>query len=98
MYINVNSNHPKSIIKQIKPSLEKRLSTLSSNKEIFDAAKGPYEKALKDSGHDHILNFQPRSQKPKRKRRRKVIYCNLPHSNHVKTNITFGCRGIEGQL
>ena len=87
MYININSNHPKSIIKQIKPSLEKRLSILSSNKEIFDAAKGPYEKALKDSGHDHILNFQPRSQKPKRKRRRKVIYCNLPHSNHVKTNV-----------
>ena len=34
MYINVNSNHPPNIIKQIPESINKRLSNLSSNKEI----------------------------------------------------------------
>ena len=89
LYINVNSNHPKNIIKAIKPSLEKQLSMLSSTKEIFDSEKGVYEKALKDSGHDHNLEFiQKNSQvKKKRNRRRKIIYCNLPYSKHVKTNV-----------
>ena len=35
MYINVNSNHPLSIIKQIPPSFNRRLSNLSSDEEVF---------------------------------------------------------------
>ena len=88
MYINVNSNHPPNILKQIKSSCEMRLSALSSNEEVFNNKKGPYEKALKDSGHDHELKFiPPNTQKKKKKRTRKVIYCNLPFSKHVETKI-----------
>ena len=88
MYINVHSNHPKNIIKQIKPSCEMRLSALSSSEEVFNNKKGPYEKALKDSGHDHNLKFIPQNSQPtKRKQKRKVIYCNLPFSKHVKTKV-----------
>ena len=35
MYINVNSNHPPSIITQIPSSIEGRLSNLSLGKEVF---------------------------------------------------------------
>ena len=35
MYINVNSNHPPSIIKQIPSSIHRRLSVLSSDEEVF---------------------------------------------------------------
>ena len=35
-YIHVESNHPPNIIKQIPKTIEKRLSQLSSNEEIFN--------------------------------------------------------------
>ena len=37
-YIHVNSDHPPSILKQLPVSIEKRLSSLSSSKEIFEEA------------------------------------------------------------
>ena len=36
MYIDINSNHPPSIKKQISKPVSKRISKLSSNKEIFN--------------------------------------------------------------
>ena len=88
LYINVNSNHPKSIIKQIPKNCAYRLSMLSSNKEIFDAEKGPYEKALKDSGHTETLEYiPPNTYTKKRVRRRKVMYYNAPFSKHIHTNV-----------
>jgi hypothetical protein len=53
VYINVNSKHPKHVIKHIPTMIEQRLSNLSSTEDIFDTHKAPYEKALKDSGHIH---------------------------------------------
>ena len=44
MYINVNSNHPLSIIKQIPPSFNRRLSNLSSDEEVFLNNIQPIEK------------------------------------------------------
>ena len=35
-YINIESNHPPSIIKQLPFSIESRLSSLSSSEEIFN--------------------------------------------------------------
>ena len=46
-YINSESDHPPNIIKQLPISVEKRLSNLSSSKEIFDESKGYYQDALK---------------------------------------------------
>ena len=46
MYINVNSNHPPSIIKQIPSSINRRLSNLSSDEEVLFANIQPYQEAL----------------------------------------------------
>ena len=48
-YIEINSNHPPQIMKQLPKSIEKRLSEISPFKEIFDNSK-PYKKALQESG------------------------------------------------
>ena len=40
-YINVKSNHPPAILKNISEGINKRLSEISSNKEVFDQAAPP---------------------------------------------------------
>ena len=81
MYINVSSNHPQTIIKQLPKMINRRISDLSSTEEEFNKAKGFYENALKRSGHNFKLTFeQPAENKhPTRKRRRKILWYN-PHS------------------
>merc|ERR1712079_460421 len=59
LYININSDHPPIIKKKLRGMIENRLSQISSSKEVFDNEKAIYEKALKDSGHPHELNYQP---------------------------------------
>ena len=46
MYININSNHPPSIKKQIPKYISKRISKLSSNEEIFNSSIRTYGDAL----------------------------------------------------
>ena len=50
-YINTGSNHPQSIIRELPKMIAKRLSSISSNKNIFDNYKLRYEEALKKSGY-----------------------------------------------
>ena len=45
-YIHVESNHPPNIIKQISKTIEKCLSQLSSNEEIFNESAPFYEEKL----------------------------------------------------
>ena len=85
-YINVSSNHPPQIIKQLPDIINDRLSANSSNKEIFDKSKADYEKGLRESGYNPNLNFQTRP-KAKRKRNRKIIWFNPPFNKSVSTNI-----------
>ena len=86
-YLNVNSNHPKHIIDHIPKMMSQRLSTLSSNEQIFEQNKSVYEKALKDSGYECSLKYQKTSDAKKRNRSRKAIYFNPPFSKSVKTNV-----------
>ena len=51
VYLNVNSDHLRHIIKHIPIMIEQRLSTLLSTEGIFDTHKALYEKALNDSGY-----------------------------------------------
>ena len=44
-YINIESNHPPSIIKQLPLSIESRLSSLSSSEEIFNESVIPFQDA-----------------------------------------------------
>ena len=46
-YINVNSNHPSSIIKQVPKAVSTRIRRLLSNKKIFHESSQPYIEALK---------------------------------------------------
>ena len=87
-YVHKDSNHPPAVIKQIPRTVEDRLSMLSSTKEIFEEVKGPYQQALKDSGHDHQLKFNENVGKNKKKsRHRKVIWFNPPWSKSLKTPV-----------
>jgi hypothetical protein len=72
-YVNSRSNHSPSVLRSIPEAINKRLSTISSNKDNFDAAAPPYQEALQRSGYDHNLTFNPNPPKPKRARSRNVI-------------------------
>ena len=84
LYINKSSKYPPQIINQ----LPKTISD-SSNKEVFNKAKGEYEEALKRSGYSNIsLSFhQSRISHVKRQRYRNIIWFNTPYSRAVITNV-----------
>ena len=87
-YIHAESNHPPSIIKQLPLSIEKRLSELSSSKEIFDITTPIYQESLRKSGYKHQLSYRPPSPtNTKRNRPRKIIWFNPPFCKSVETNV-----------
>ena len=87
-YVHTKSNHPPCIIKQIPIAIQKRLSNLSSNEEIFKKATPYYEEALKRSGYNHNFKFNPENQqKRSRNRKRKIIWFNPPFNKNVSTPI-----------
>ena len=68
--------------------MNKRLSLISSNQEIFEAACAPYQTALEKSGYSFKLKYDPPTQNgPKNARKRNITYFNPPYSRNVKTNI-----------
>ena len=46
LYINVKSNHPRNIIKNLPESISRRINKLSSDKSVFDNSKDLYNNAL----------------------------------------------------
>ena len=89
VYINTRSNHPKIIIQQLPEMIENRISSLSSNKEIFDQEIVDYADALKNSGYNRNLTFRPTQQRRKKNknRSRNILWFNPPYSESVKTNL-----------
>ena len=87
----INSNYPKTILRELPKSISKRLSDLSSNKEIFQKATPIYFEALKKSGFNEPLVFIPKTNTSdnisKKQRKRKIIWFNPPFSLRIKTNI-----------
>ena len=70
------------------PAVQRRLSTLSSNREIFLQAAPPYQAALDRAGHGHKLQYETHTQKKRQStNRRKVTWFNPPFSLNVRTNI-----------
>ena len=57
LYVHNQINHPPSIKKNIPLSVENRLSKISSDEKVFSESIPPYQKTLKDSGYDHIKEF-----------------------------------------
>ena len=93
LHINKNSNHPPAIIKQILKAIAKRISDISSNKEIYDQNINYYKKSLERSGFNNKpLPYNPSQQQhddveQREQRKRKIIWFNPPFSLNVKTNV-----------
>ena len=85
----LSNNQPLSILKNIPHSVNKRLTTISANKDVFKSAIGQFQEALKKSGYDFELNFSNpnQSKKTNRNRTRNKTYFNSPLSQNVQTNI-----------
>ena len=86
LYVNSKSNHPPSILKNIPYAVNRRLSSISSSKEIFEAAAPIYQSELQRAGYNHKLEFKDQ-EVTKRKRRRRIIWFNPPYSMDLKTNV-----------
>ena len=57
-YINVNSNHPKTIIKQVSKAVNLRIRNLSANEKIFQVSSKIYMDALKNSDFREEFTYQ----------------------------------------
>ena len=88
-YINRKSNHPPAILKGIPEAVNKRLSSISKNEQVFDLAKPPYQEALAKSGFEYELKYQQptSSNKKNNNRARNKTWFNPPFSQNVSTNV-----------
>ena len=89
VYVNKDSNHPSSITKNIPEAINRRLSSLSSNEEMFQSVAQTYQDALKNAGYEFKLQFKPNqlnNMKP-RARKRQIVWFNPPWAMNVKTNV-----------
>ena len=87
LYVNKQSNHPPSILKNIPLAINKRLCDISSSKEVFDQAVPLYQTALSQAGYDHKLEYSEPPKVVKRKRKKEIIWFNPPFSMQLKTNV-----------
>ena len=90
LYVHTKSNHPPHVIKNLPTAINKRLSEISSEEDLFNKHKTDYEQALKKSGHESKLEFDPTiepNQTKKRNRGRNVTWYNPPYNMTLKTNI-----------
>ena len=89
LYVHSGSNHPPRILKNIPISVNRRLSKISSSKELFEKAVPPYQNALRKSGYDHKLQYEiPKTNKSKKKnRKRPVTWFNPPFSVNIQSNV-----------
>ena len=89
IYVDMNSNHPPMVLKNIPMGVNRRLSRISANKEVFDSSKAPYQEALRKSGYRYELKYEPPQEKTKKKktRSRPVTWFNPPFSLNVKSKV-----------
>ena len=62
-YLHIDSNHPRHVTKNTVAEVNKRLSALSSTKEIFDAAKEVHQEALTRAGYKERLVYKPEEER-----------------------------------
>ena len=98
-YINVNSNHPKAIIKQVPKAVNQRIRNLSANEEIFRKGSRMYIDALKSSGYKENFpykeekvpngnnNKEINKENRRKNRKRKIIWFKPPFCRLTNINI-----------
>ena len=99
IYIYIyNSNHPKTIIKQVPKAVNLRISKLSANEKIFKVSSKIYIDALKNSGfkeeftylQENILNDINKEKNKKydhKNRKRKIIWFTSPFCRLASINV-----------
>ena len=99
-YVHQQGNHPPALLKNIPLNISKRLTSISSSKEVFDESIAVYQKALTESGYDHKLTYNPPQEKAlknKRKWTRNITWYNPPFSSNVRTNLERKFLHISGK-
>ena len=91
-YIHIQSDHPSSITKQLPRSIKKRLSQLSSSKDIFSKWTTYYEQSLPSWGYNKKLTYQQQGKnvenyKNRKNRKRNIIRFYQHYRKSLKTNI-----------
>ena len=89
-YVHAQSNHPPSILRNIPEAINRRLSNLSSDEQMFQSVAPVYQEALERSGYKFKLEFKPQpisEATKKRKRKRDILWWNPPYSTSVKTKV-----------
>ena len=88
LYVHSSSNHPPTILKNIPKAINRRVSSLSADKEVFEEAAPTYRCALAASGFQADMGFLGNKQTANRKtRKRNVLWFNPPYSKNVRTNV-----------
>ena len=94
LYINILSNHPPNIIKNLPGNISKRINNLSADETTFNKSKEKdlYNKALAEGGFEHKIAFQKQQNTSTvanntKNRKRNIIWFNPPFSLNVSTNI-----------
>ena len=84
LYINKNSNHSPAVIEQILKVISKRISGISSSKEIYDQNISYYKDTLKQSGYDNIsLPYNPTLQQGQSKTEKERRKCKIIWFTHL---------------
>ena len=55
LYINILSNHPPNIIKNLPGNISKRINNLSADETTFNTSKDLYNNALAENGFEHKI-------------------------------------------
>ena len=90
LYITKQRNHPSNILNNIPLATNKMISSISSNEDNFKSAAPVYQEALKGSGYNFQLMFEPQnntSQKFKRTKTKNKTFFTPPFTLNVSTNI-----------
>ena len=67
LYVHRLSNHPPALLKNISQNINKLLTNISSNQQVFNEAIAPYQQALEESGYNFKLKFDPQAKWATRK-------------------------------
>ena len=88
LYIDIRSNHPPTIKRQLLSMIEKRLSQISGDKSEFQKAIAMHEQALQASGYHQKLQFQQeQANQRKRTRKRNITWFSPLYNDLVSTTV-----------
>ena len=88
LYINYSSNHPPHILRELPKSINKRINTLSCDRQTFDQSAPTYSDALSKSNFNVQLEYEQQNNTRKRhNRQRNVLWYIPPYNKNVKTNL-----------